>query len=45
MNIRTFEDIEAINPELATLFQRPEEAVNWIYAVEHGVKDWIGKKK
>lgn len=44
MNIRTFEDIEAINPELATLFQRPEEAVNWIYAVEHGVKDWIGKK-
>lgn len=43
MRITTFKDIIAIDAELASLFLRPDEAVNWIYAVEHGIKDWVGK--
>ena len=42
MKIRSYEDIKAIDKELAGLFLRPDEAVNWIYAVENGIKDWIG---
>lgn len=41
--IKSFEDIEKIDSDLASLFLRSDEAVNWIYAVEHGVKDWIAK--
>lgn len=43
MNITSFEDIEKIDADLASLFLRPDEAVNWIYAVEHGIKDWIAE--
>ena len=42
-NIKSIIDIEKIDADLAGLFQRPDEAVNWIYAVEHGIKDWIAK--
>ena len=42
MKIRSFEDIEAIDSELAGLFLRPDTAVGWIYAVENGIKEWIG---
>ena len=43
MQIRSFEDIITIDGELACLFLRQDEAVNWIYAVEHGIKGWIDK--
>jgi hypothetical protein len=43
MEIRSYEDIKRIDDELASLFLRPDEAVNWIYAVENGIKEWIGK--
>ena len=43
MEINSYEDIEKIDDELASLFLRPDEAMNWIYAVEHGIKDWIAK--
>ncbi len=43
MKICSFEDIKAIDEELASFFLRPDEAVNWIYAVENGIKEWIGK--
>ena len=43
MQIHCFEDIKTIDGELACLFLRPDEAVNWIYVVENGIKDWIGK--
>lgn len=42
-NIKSIIDIEKIDADLARLFQRPDEAVNWIYAVEHGIKDWIAE--
>jgi hypothetical protein len=43
MEIKSFEDITKIDAELAGLFLRPDEAVNWINAVEGEIKDWIGK--
>ena len=43
MKITSFDDIEKIDDDLASLFLRPDEAVNWIYAVEHGIKDWIAE--
>lgn len=43
MKIRSFEDIKKIDDELACLFLRPDEAGNWIYAVENSIKEWIGK--
>lgn len=43
MNISSYEDLINIDNELASLFLRPDEAVNWIYAVENGIKDWIDK--
>jgi len=43
MQIRSFEDIYKIDGELACLFLRPDEAVNWIYVVGNGIKEWIGK--
>ncbi|MBQ9363336.1 MAG: ImmA/IrrE family metallo-endopeptidase [Bacteroidaceae bacterium] len=42
MKIRSFKDIEVIDSELAGLFLRPDAAVGWIYAVENGIKEWIG---
>ena len=44
MKIETYKDIISIDAELATLFLRPDEAVNWIYAVENGIKEWITNK-
>lgn len=43
MTIHSFEDLLTIDEELATLFLRPDEAVSWIYAVENGIKEWIGE--
>ena len=43
MKITSFDDIEKTDDDLASLFLRPDEAVNWIYAVEHGIKDWIAE--
>ena len=43
MKITSYEDIEKIDADLASIFLRPEEAKNWIYAVEHGIKDWIAE--
>lgn len=43
MKITSYEDIEKIDADLASMFLRPEEAKNWIYAVEHGIKDWIAE--
>ena len=43
MNISSYEDLINIDNELASLFLRPDEAVNWIYTVENGIKDWIDK--
>ena len=43
MTIHSFDEFLAIDEELASLFLRPDEAVKWIYAVENGIKDWIGK--
>ena len=43
IKIKTFKDLEKIDADLARLFLRPDEAVNWIYAVEHGIKDWIAE--
>ena len=43
MTIHSFDELLAIDEELASLFLRPDEAVKWIYAVENGIKDWIGK--
>lgn len=43
MIISSYEDLINIDNELASLFLRPDDAVNWIYAVENGIKDWIDK--
>lgn len=43
MKVKSFDDIVGIDKELASLFLRPDEAVNWIYAVNDGIKEWIGK--
>ena len=43
MTIHSFDDLLAIDEELASLFLRPDEAVKWIYAVENDIRDWIGK--
>lgn len=43
MTIHSFDELLAIDEDLASLFLRPDEAVKWIYAVENGIKDWIGK--
>ena len=43
MIIRSFDDIVDIDGELAGLFLRPDQAVNWVCAVENGIKEWIGK--
>ena len=43
MKITSFEDINTIDAELASLFLRPDEAINWINAVEGDIKDWIDK--
>lgn len=41
MKICSFEDLLTIDEELGSLFLRPDEAVNWIYAMENGIKEWI----
>lgn len=41
MNIRSFEDLFAIDSELASLFLCQDEAVNLIYAMENGIKKWV----
>ena len=41
MTIHSFEDLLTIDEELASLFLRPDEAVNWIYAAENSIKNWI----
>ena len=41
--IKSYEDVVMIDADLASLFLRPEEAANWIYAMENGIKDWISK--
>lgn len=41
MTIHSFEDLLTIDEELASLFLRPDEAVNWIYAAENSIKEWI----
>ena len=43
MTIHSFDDLVAIDEELAGLFLRPDQAVNWVYAVKNGIKEWIGK--
>lgn len=43
MTIHSFDELLAIDEDLTSLFLRPDEAVKWIYAVENGIKDWIGK--
>lgn len=43
MKIKTYDDILKIDVELAGLFLRPDMAVNWIYAVENGVKKLVEK--
>ncbi|MCR5778971.1 MAG: ImmA/IrrE family metallo-endopeptidase [Bacteroidaceae bacterium] len=43
MIIHSFDDLVAIDEELAGLFLRPDQAVSWVYAVENGIKEWIGK--
>ena len=43
MIIHSIDELLAIDEELASFFLRPDEAVKWIYAVENGIKDWIGK--
>lgn len=43
MKLNSFEEICKLDSELADLFLRPEMAVNWIYAMEKGIKEWIGK--
>lgn len=45
MRIKTFEDIESIDTELAGLFLCHDEAVQWIATVNSGIKDWIAKHK
>ena len=42
MKIVTIKDIISIDAELASLFLRSDEAINWINAVENGIKEWIG---
>lgn len=42
MKIVTIKDIISIDAELASLFLRPDEAINWINAIEKGIKGWIG---
>lgn len=43
MNIRSYEDIVTIDGELAGLFLRPDMAVSWVYAVENGIREWVGR--
>lgn len=43
MKINTFQDIENIDIELAGLFLRTDEAVNWIATVNNDIKEWIAK--
>lgn len=44
MKIQSYTDIMTIDSELACLFLRQEEAARWTFAVEHGIKEWIGTK-
>lgn len=44
MEIKTLKDIQKIDAELAGLFLCSEEdTIKWICAIEHGIKEWIGR--
>ena len=43
MTIKTFQDIENIDQELAGLFVHRDEAINWIGTVNSDIKEWIAK--
>ena len=45
MKISSYEEIVALDKELAGLFLQKDEAGKWIYAMEHGFKEWISEKK
>ncbi len=43
MKILSFQEIKSIDEDLASMFQRPEEAGNWICIIENEIKKWIGE--